>query len=63
MVFELHDMRIICLLKAVTPAWVINTALFTLTIDYILYYGSFEVLQPRSIVFYRLGPRVRSRVP
>ena len=30
MVPELHDMRIICLLKAVTPAWVTNTVSFTL---------------------------------
>ena len=63
MVFELHDMRIVCLLKAVTPAWVTNTVSFTLKIDFIHYSGSFEILQAKVNVFYRSGPRVRSRVP
>ena len=27
---ELHDMRIVCLLKAATPAWVTNTVSFML---------------------------------
>ena len=45
MVPELHDMRIICLLKAVTPAWVINTASFTLEIDFTRYSDSFGLLQ------------------
>ena len=63
MVFELHDVRIVCLLKAVTPAWVTNTVSFTLKIDYIHYSGSFEILQAKVNVFYRSGPRVRSRVP
>ena len=30
MVPELHDMRMVCLLKEVTPAWVTNTVSFTL---------------------------------
>ena len=47
MVPELHAMRIVCLLKAVTPAWVTNTVSFTLKIDYIHYSGSFEVLQAK----------------
>ena len=47
MVFELHDVRIVCLLKAVTPAWVTNTVSFTLLIDYIHHCGSFEVLQAK----------------
>ena len=63
MVPELHDVRIVCLLKAVTPAWVTNTVSFTLKIDYIHYSGSFEILQAKVNVFYRSGPRVRSRVP
>ena len=63
MVPELHDMRIVCLLKAVTPAWVTNTVSFTLLIDYIHHSGSFEILQAKVNVFYRSGPRVRSRVP
>ena len=63
MVFELHDVRIVCLLKAATPAWVINTVSFTLKIDYIHHSGSFEILQAKVNVFYRSGPRVRSRVP
>ena len=63
MVFELHAMRIVCLLKAVTPAWVRNTVSFTLQIDYIHHSGSFEVFQAKINVIYRLGPRVRSRVP
>ena len=69
MVFELHDVRIVCLLKAAmgykygTPAWVINTVSFTLKIDYIHHSGSFEILQAKVNVFYRSGPRVRFRVP
>ena len=43
MVFELHDMRIVCLLKAVTPAWVINMVSFTLKIGYIHLSGSFDI--------------------
>ena len=46
-VFELHDMRIVCLLKAATPAWVTNTVSFLLPIDYIRYSGSFEILQAK----------------
>ena len=63
MVTELHDMRIIRLLKAFIPAWVINTVSFTLKIGYIHHSGSFEVLQANVNVPYRSGPRVRSRVP
>ena len=44
---ELHDMRIVCLLKAATPAWVTNTAPFTIAVNYIRYPGSFEVLQAK----------------
>ena len=44
-VFELHDMRMVCLLKAATPAWVTNTFPFLLVINYIHHSGSFEVLQ------------------
>ena len=40
MVSELHDMRIVCLLKAVNPAWVTNTVRFMLVINYIRYSGS-----------------------
>ena len=47
MVPELHDMRIVCLLKAATPAWVTYTVPFTLLIDYIHHSGSFEVLQAK----------------
>ena len=60
---ELHDVRMICLLKAATPAWVVNTVSLTLKIDYIHHSGSFEVLQAKVNVLYRSGPRVRSRVP
>ena len=55
-VFELHDMRIFCLLKAVTPAWVINTVSFTLAIDYILYYDSLEILQAKVECLLSVGP-------
>ena len=63
MVFELHDVRIVCLLKAVTPAWVINTVSFTLIIDYINHSGLFEILQAKFNIVYQSGPCVRSRVP
>ena len=47
MVPELHAMRMVCLLKAVTPTRVSNTASFLFVIDYIRYHGSFEVLQAK----------------
>ena len=56
MVFELHDMRIVCLLKAVTPAWVTNTVPFLIPIDYIRYSGSFEVLQAKVKCLLSVGP-------
>ena len=56
MVFELHDMRMICLLKAATPAWVTNTVSFTLLIDYIHHFGSFEVLQAKVECLLSVGP-------
>ena len=56
MVFELHDMRIVCLLKAVTPAWVINTVPFTLVIDYIRYSDSFDILQAKVKCLLSVGP-------
>ena len=56
MVFELHDMRIVCLLKAVTPAWVTNMVPFTLLIAYIHHSGSFEVLQAKVKGLLSVGP-------
>ena len=56
MVFELHDMRIVCLLKAATPAWVIITNSFTLVINYIHRSGSFEVLQAKVKCHLSVGP-------
>ena len=63
MVFELRDVHIVCLLKAVTPTWVTNTVPFTIAVNYIRYPNSFEILQAKVEVYYRSGPRVRSRVP
>ena len=40
-------MRIVCLLKEVTPAWVTNTFPFLLVIDYIHRSGSFEALRAK----------------
>ena len=56
MVFELHDMRIVCLLKAVTPLWVINMVSFTLVINYIHHSGSFEILQAKVKCHLSVGP-------
>ena len=56
MVFELHDMRMICLLKAATPAWVTNTVSFTVLIDNIHHSGSFEVLQAKVKCLLSVGP-------
>ena len=56
MVFELHDMRMICLLKAATPAWVANTVPFLLPIDYIRSSGSFEALQAKVKCLLSVGP-------
>ena len=43
MVPELHAICIVCLRKAVSPAWGTNTVSFTLAIDYIHYHGSFAL--------------------
>ena len=56
MVPELHDMCIVCLLKAVTPAWVANTASFILKIDYTPHFDSFEILQVRFKCHLSIGP-------
>ena len=56
MVPALHDMRMVCLPKAVTPAWITNTVLFLLVIDYIRCSGSFEVLQAKVKSLKSVGP-------
>ena len=56
MVPELHDMRIVCLLKVVTPTWVVNTVSLTLKIDYIDHSGSFEILQATVKCLLSVGP-------
>ena len=56
MVFELYDMRIVCLLKAVTPAWVTNTVSFTIAINYIRYSDSFDILQAKVKCHLSVGP-------
>ena len=53
---ELHDVRMICLLKAATPAWVRNTVSFTLKIDYIHCSGSFDILQAKVKCHLSVGP-------
>ena len=49
-------MRIICLLEAVIPAWVINTVPFLLAIDYIRYSGSFDIIQAKIKCLLSVGP-------
>ena len=56
MVPELHAMRMICLLRAATPAWVISTVPFLLAIDYIRSSGSFEILQAEVKCHLSVGP-------
>ena len=56
MVHELHAMRIVCLLKVITPAWGSNTILFLLVIDYIHHSSSFEILQPKVKFHLSVGP-------
>ena len=45
--FALHAMRIVCLLKAVSPAWVTKTILIVLVINNIHHSGSFDVWQAK----------------
>ena len=49
-------MRMVCLLKAATPAWVTNTVSFTLKIDYIHHSGSFDILQVKVKCHLSVGP-------
>ena len=44
---QLHVMRMVCLVKAVTSSWVSNTVLITLVIDYTRYCDSLEILQAK----------------
>ena len=62
MVPELHVTRIVCLLKAATPAWVTNTVPFFVVIDYIHYSSSFEVLQAKVKCLLSVGPARPVRV-
>ena len=63
MVPELHATRIVCLLKAVTPAGVINTVPFAIANDYIHHSGSFEMLQAEVKCHSSVRPARPSRVP
>ena len=56
MVLELQDMLMVCLLKAVTPAWVTNTASFLLVIDYVNHSDWFENLQVNVKILLSVGP-------
>ena len=49
-------MRMVCLLKAVTPAWVTNTVSFLLVFDYICYSDLFEILQAKVKCHLSVGP-------
>ena len=49
-------MRIVCLPKAFTPAWVTNTVPFTIAINYIRYSDSFEILQAKVICHLSVRP-------
>ena len=61
---KIHDMRMVCLLKAVAPGWLTNTVSFILGIDYPRYGGLFlRYYKPWSIVFYRSSPRVDPACP
>ena len=53
---ELQHMRMVCLLQAVTPAWVTNTVSLTIVVDYVRYRGSFEVLQAMVKCLLSVGP-------
>ena len=44
------------LLRAVTPAWVINMVSFTLVMNYIHHSGSFEILQAKVKCHLSVGP-------
>ena len=52
---ELNVVRMVSLLKAITPGWVTGTNLFTLVIDYNHYYDSFEELQANPQCFISAG--------
>ena len=56
MVFALHDMRMVCLLRAVTPSCVTNTVPLTMTADYLHHYASFAILQAKVKCHLSVGP-------
>ena len=56
MVPELQDMRMVCLLKAATPAWIMNTVSFLIIIDFVHHSSSFEVLKAKVICLLSVGP-------
>ena len=63
MVPELHAMRMICLLRAATPAWVMSTVPFSLKIDYIHRSGLFDILQAKVKCFLLVGPARPAPLP
>ena len=56
MVPELHALRMVCLLGAVAPAWVTNTVLFSLVVDFTRYFNPFDILQARVKCQLSVGP-------
>ena len=45
---ELHGLRMVCILKAVTFGWVTKTAPYSLKIDYNRFCDPFEILQAKT---------------
>ena len=56
MVPELHDVPMVCLLGALTPAWVTSTVLFSLVLDYKQHSGMFEILPANVKCLSSVGP-------
>ena len=56
MVPEIHALRMVCLLKVVSSAWVVNTFPFLLVFDYIHHSRSFGILQVKVICHLYVGP-------
>ena len=55
-VSKLHDFRMVCLLKAVTPRRATDTVAYAMAIDYSRYCDSIDVLQAKVKSLFSVGP-------
>ena len=56
MVSKLHGLRMVCLLKAVTPGWLMKTVPYAWATDHLHFCDLFEILQAKVKRAFAAGP-------